>query len=65
MYVTHDGDRAYIVPSDLAILRSLGGKRKFEKTVEAWMRSQVAYYKYLRGGKLHELNAEVIHSSIS
>lgn len=42
--------RAYVVPSDITILGSLGEKRHFEKTVEQWMRSQVAYYKYLRGG---------------
>ncbi|KAJ3570650.1 hypothetical protein NP233_g4267 [Leucocoprinus birnbaumii] len=42
--------RAYIVPSDLTILKSLGEKRRFEKAVEKWVKGQVAYYKYLRGG---------------
>jgi hypothetical protein len=64
MFVSHDGDRAYIVPSDLTILKSLQGKRKFEKTMEGWMRGQVAYYKYLRGGELHGLDPRVNHSSI-
>ena len=42
------GDRAYVVPKDLTTLNS---KRKFEKAIEEWMRGQVAYYKYLRGGE--------------
>lgn len=46
------GDRAYVVPKDLTTLNS---KRNFEKAIEEWMRGQVAYYKYLRGGEQHEL----------
>ncbi|KAL9713252.1 hypothetical protein Ac2012v2_004492 [Leucoagaricus gongylophorus] len=44
------GDRAYIVPNDLTALKSFREKRNLEKTIEEWMRGQVAYYKYLRGG---------------
>ncbi|KXN81855.1 Putative acyl-coenzyme A synthetase [Leucoagaricus sp. SymC.cos] len=42
--------RAYVTPSDLRILNSLERKQAFEKSIDEWMRGQVAYYKYLRGG---------------
>jgi len=47
-YSQRMGDRAYVVPKDLTTLNS---KRNFEKLIEEWMRVQVAYYKYLRGGE--------------
>ncbi|EKM79749.1 hypothetical protein AGABI1DRAFT_119847 [Agaricus bisporus var. burnettii JB137-S8] len=49
-YDKNELPRAYVVPTDLSILESPGKKAMFEKSVEAWIRGQVAYYKYLRGG---------------
>lgn len=49
-------DRAYVVPTDSNILKSPGEKLMFEKNIEVWIKGQVAYYKYLRGGACHELN---------
>jgi 4-coumarate--CoA ligase len=42
--------RAYIVPGNLAALKSLADKQAFAASVQKWIQAKVARHKFLRGG---------------
>ena len=48
--VVNSVSRAYITPSNPAILALAESKRAFEMRIKHWIEGQVSQYKYLRGG---------------